>query len=597
MPQVIRIAVQIPILFQDGDIVVIDKPTGLPARSGQADDPCPADAQGLVQAQLGLDYLAAQQRPDPEMSGVLVLATGRETGATLTRTLAARATEKVYLALVHGKPARQAGTVDAPLAREHGEVERYRVTTPRDKAGQAAHTRYRVLETAPGDRYSLLEAIPEPGGSAQVRVHLAYLGVPVVGDLLYSAGEAGRQAPDARRAAKEGRKPAGPPARGGARASAARAPAPGASAVFSAPGPAGGQVPRLCLHAYRLSFAHPRTGQTVTVSAQPPALFGRLASGLPELSLAAAGRHIRKTKPGAAGLDGLIDLALARRAPLAGHDAANGTPPDGPQTTIYRLIHAAADGLPGLTVDRYGEALVVSIYDEGGRPEPPPPALIEKLVEATGATAAYVKYRQRQAGQVDEEALPALAPALPIAGRPLGEYPAYEAGLAYLVRPAEGWNPGLFADMREMRARVRGLGRGEARAQLFCLHLRVWRGGHGGWGRTRGQPGRIVAGAGAGRANYRANGFEPDPDGFLYGDTFDWLPRLAGRDERFDVVILDPPGFARTKTHLFSAARDYGKLAQAAAPVHGGRRPAGGLLQRGRAVVDQLPQPGGGRAG
>jgi 23S rRNA (cytosine1962-C5)-methyltransferase len=64
-----------------------------------------------------------------------------------------------------------------------------------------------------------------------------------------------------------------------------------------------------------------------------------------------------------------------------------------------------------------------------------------------------------------------------------------------------------------------------------------------------------------GKANYRANGFAVDDHDFVYGDVFDWLARLAKRDERFDLVILDPPGFSRTKSRTFSAARDHSDLA------------------------------------
>jgi 23S rRNA (cytosine1962-C5)-methyltransferase len=70
-----------------------------------------------------------------------------------------------------------------------------------------------------------------------------------------------------------------------------------------------------------------------------------------------------------------------------------------------------------------------------------------------------------------------------------------------------------------------------------------------------------------GQANYRANGFEPDQHDFVFGDVFDWLVRLAKRGDRFDLVILDPPGFSRTKSRAFSATRDYGELAGLAARV------------------------------
>ena len=78
-----------------------------------------------------------------------------------------------------------------------------------------------------------------------------------------------------------------------------------------------------------------------------------------------------------------------------------------------------------------------------------------------------------------------------------------------------------------------------------------------------------------GQANYRANGFEPDPHDFVFGDVFDWLARLAKRGDRFDLVILDPPGFSRTKGRAFSAARDYDELARMAARV---TAPGGSIL-------------------
>ncbi len=78
-----------------------------------------------------------------------------------------------------------------------------------------------------------------------------------------------------------------------------------------------------------------------------------------------------------------------------------------------------------------------------------------------------------------------------------------------------------------------------------------------------------------GQANYRANGFAPDPHDFVFGDAFDWLARLAKHGDRFELVILDPPGFARTKTRRFSAAQDYGDLAGLAAGV---LTPGGRLL-------------------
>ena len=77
-----------------------------------------------------------------------------------------------------------------------------------------------------------------------------------------------------------------------------------------------------------------------------------------------------------------------------------------------------------------------------------------------------------------------------------------------------------------------------------------------------------------GQTNYRANGFEPDPHDFVFGDVFDWLARLAKRGDRFDLVILDPPGFSRTKTRRFFGRAGLRRARRAGARVTA----AGGLI-------------------
>jgi 23S rRNA (cytosine1962-C5)-methyltransferase len=79
-----------------------------------------------------------------------------------------------------------------------------------------------------------------------------------------------------------------------------------------------------------------------------------------------------------------------------------------------------------------------------------------------------------------------------------------------------------------------------------------------------------------GRRNFDLNGLDPAAHDFIYGDTFDWLRRLAKKQRTFDVIVLDPPTFSQSKEHgVFRAGKDYGKLVTAALPL---LKPAGVLL-------------------
>jgi 23S rRNA (cytosine1962-C5)-methyltransferase len=238
-------------------------------------------------------------------------------------------------------------------------------------------------------------------------------------------------------------------------------------------------------------------------------------------------------------------------------------------TTIYRLVNGNADGLPGLTVDRYGQALAMGIYDdeEAAPPFPFAEALAEVLASETGASSVYVKYRPRQASRITEDQMLRLAPPKPIFGLPQGEVIGCEGGLLYRVRMGDGLSVGLFPDMRGGRMRVRAWATG--RRVLNCFAYTCGFGVAAMAGHAR----RVLnldlsrTALAWGQENYRLNGYEPDLYDFVYGDVFDWLARLARRADLFDLVILDPPGFSKTKSRSFNAAHDYAGLAALAARV------------------------------
>jgi 23S rRNA (cytosine1962-C5)-methyltransferase len=120
---------------------------------------------------------------------------------------------------------------------------------------------------------------------------------------------------------------------------------------------------------------------------------------------------------------------------------------------------------------------VVSIYDEDDvlPPQPVPDGLAPMLAQAAGATSVYVKYRPKQASRVPEDEMATLAPPLPVFGPDLSTsesgvdgFVAQEKGLRYLIRSTEGLSSGLFADMRESRARVRAWSAGQTVLNTFA---------------------------------------------------------------------------------------------------------------------------------
>jgi 23S rRNA pseudouridine1911/1915/1917 synthase len=229
--------IPLDIVYEDDDLAVINKAAGMMVHAGAGATEDARNRGTLVNALLHhlgkLSGAGGELRPgivhrlDKETSGLIIVAKNDEAHRRLSAQFAAREVKKKYVALVHGWVKKESGTLAQSISRDR--VRRTRMTT-RLEGGRAAVTHYRVvrrLDTLFG-KFTLLEVKIDTGRTHQIRVHVAAMGHPVVGDTMYGAPRQAR----------------------------------GKSAVIS--------LGRNFLHAAELEFRHPRTGEKIALKSELP---------------------------------------------------------------------------------------------------------------------------------------------------------------------------------------------------------------------------------------------------------------------------------------------------------------------------------------
>lgn len=176
------------ILHRDGLILVLDKPAGLPVHAGPKGGESLEDYFDALRFGLPKPPALAH-RLDRDTTGCLVLGRHPKALRRLGRLFSGGAVEKSYWAICRGAPEKPSGSVSAPIAK-HTDKSGWRMVITDD--GQPAATTYRVLGAADG--LSFIEAKPKTGRTHQIRVHLASLGAPILGDALYGGRDGVRDA-------------------------------------------------------------------------------------------------------------------------------------------------------------------------------------------------------------------------------------------------------------------------------------------------------------------------------------------------------------------------------------------------------------------
>jgi len=259
--------IPLDVVFEDADLAVVNKPAGMMVHAGSGQNEDARSLGTLVNALLfrfkKLSSTGGELRPgivhrlDKDTSGLIVVAKNDRTHAALGEMFSNRQIKKTYIALVQGSVERARGTINAGVGRDP--VRRTRMTTQPTENARTAVSHFEVVRRLSNrfGKFTLVRVRIETGRTHQIRVHMASIGHPVVGDTLYGgSGQLTDQVASQAAQSKAARRKAEPERL---------------------------KLGRNFLHAARLEFTHPRTGKQLELEAPLPeeleSFLGRLESG------------------------------------------------------------------------------------------------------------------------------------------------------------------------------------------------------------------------------------------------------------------------------------------------------------------------------
>ncbi len=429
------------LLFEDEDLIVVNKPAGIATHRAAEDAPW-GIVEFLQNHRPALPPLGIHQRLDRETSGVMLFAKTPEANRSFASQFEKRTVRKTYVFVTKGTLSCSIFTATEPID---------------DKKAKTEFLFLRKLSY----EFHLWEARPETGRTHQVRLHAAAHGLSIVGDLKKKDE----------------------------------------------------QIEPLLLHAARLEIFHPKDGRPLVFEAPLPSYFE------------CAEVHRRRW-----------EAAWTLRRALI----------DEKETNAYRWIHRESDGFPNLTVDCLDQWLYVE--DFGNHQN-----LDEIRNSGQNIKGMILSYAQQGKRKEDKRLL--------WGSPPPPDFTILENGIRYHLDPLAPGGIGLFLDQRENRKFIHHLAHGKRVLNLFAYTCGFSVSAAAGGARETVNIDLSRKALDGGQKNFTANGLDPNQHQFLARDVKESLRQLISRKERFDVVMIDPPSFSRSKSSgSFSVKHDFENL-------------------------------------